>query len=62
MSFPDNFLWGAASAAHQVEGAYNEDGKGLGIWDALCEGKVKHGENGNVACDILSVQLRKKFR
>lgn len=51
MSFPKNFLWGAASAAHQIEGAYNEDGKGLGIWDALCEGKVKHGENGNVACD-----------
>ena len=51
MSFPKDFLWGAASAAHQVEGAYNEDGKGLGIWDVLCEGKVKHGENGNVACD-----------
>ena len=51
MSFPKDFFWGAASAAHQVEGAYNEDGKGLGIWDALCEGKVKHGENGNVACD-----------
>ena len=51
MNFSKDFLWGAASAAHQVEGAYNEDGKGLGIWDALCEGKVKHGENGNVACD-----------
>ncbi len=46
-----DFLWGAASAAHQVEGAYNEDGKGLGIWDALVEGHVKHGENGNIACD-----------
>lgn len=46
-----DFLWGAASAAHQIEGAYNEDGKGLGIWDALVEGHVKHGENGNVACD-----------
>lgn len=51
MSFPDGFLWGAASAAHQIEGAFNEDGKGLGIWDVLWEGKVKHGENGNVACD-----------
>ncbi len=51
MGFPENFMWGAASAAHQVEGAYDEDGKGPGIWDALCEGHVKHGENGNVACD-----------
>ena len=51
MSFPKDFYWGAASAAHQVEGAYNEDGKGLGIWDALHRGHVKHGENGNVACD-----------
>lgn len=51
MTFPDNFYWGAASAAYQVEGAYNEDGKGPGIWDALSEGHVKHRENGNVACD-----------
>ena len=42
---------GAASAAYQVEGAYNEDGKGMGIWDALSEGHVKNNENGNVACD-----------
>ena len=33
MSFPKDFMWGAASAAHQIEGAYNEDGKGLNIWD-----------------------------
>ena len=51
MSFPKNFLWGAASAAYQIEGAYNEDGKVPGIWDALSEGHVKHGENGNIACD-----------
>lgn len=51
MGFSKDFLWGAASAAHQVEGAYKEDGKGLGIWDALVEGHVKHGENGNTACD-----------
>lgn len=51
MSFPKDFLWGAASAAYQVEGAYDEDGKGMGIWDALSEGHVKHGDNGNVACD-----------
>ena len=33
MSFPKDFMWGAASAAHQIEGAYNEGGKGLNIWD-----------------------------
>lgn len=51
MSFPEHFLWGAASAAYQIEGAYNEDGKGLSIWDALSEGHVLHGDNGNVSCD-----------
>ena len=51
MSFSKDFLWGAASAAYQVEGAYDEDGKGMGIWDAMSEGHIKHGENGNVACD-----------
>ena len=38
LTFPKDFIWGAASAAHQVEGAYNIDGKGPGIWDALVEG------------------------
>lgn len=53
MSFSKNFLWEAASAAHQIEGAYLEDGKGPGIWDSLTQapGHVAHGENGNVACD-----------
>lgn len=53
MQFQDNFFWGAASAAYQVEGAYQADGKGQNIWDAYCqEGcRVAHGENGNVACD-----------
>jgi len=53
MSFKKDFMWGVSSAAYQVEGAYNEDGKGLGIWDALSEskGKVARGEAGNIACD-----------
>ena len=51
MGFAKDFMWGAASAAYQVEGAYNEDGRGMGIWDALSEGHVKHGDNGNVASD-----------
>ena len=48
MAFSKDFLWGAASAAHQIEGAYNEDGKGLNIWDALCEGKIEYGDDGKV--------------
>ena len=51
MGFPADFLWGAASAAYQIEGAYNEDGKGLSIWDALSDGHIVHGENGNITCD-----------
>ena len=38
MSFPKNFLWGGATAANQVEGGYNEGGKGLSIADMLSSG------------------------
>lgn len=53
MKFSNEFMWGAASAAYQVEGAYIEDGKGLNIWDAYCQenNKIAHGENGNISCD-----------
>lgn len=51
MHFPKDFLWGAASAAYQVEGAYNEDGKGPSVWDALGEKVIAHSETGRVACD-----------
>ena len=49
--FPENFLWGAASAAFQVEGARNEDGRTDSIWDALTPQKIKRNENGDVTCD-----------
>lgn len=51
--FPDNFIWGAATAAYQIEGAYNEDGKGESIWDRFCRtpGKVHDGDRGDIACD-----------
>lgn len=51
--FPKNFLWGAASAAYQIEGAWNEDGKGPSIWDTFSKipGKTYHGTNGDVAVD-----------
>lgn len=53
MSFPKDFLWGVATASYQVEGAYQEDGKGRSVWDDFCAtpGKVSHGDTGNVACD-----------
>ncbi|MDZ4743264.1 MAG: family 1 glycosylhydrolase [Verrucomicrobiota bacterium] len=34
-NFPDDFFWGSATASHQVEGAWNLDGKGPSIWDAF---------------------------
>jgi beta-glucosidase len=51
--FPADFLWGAATASYQIEGAAYEDGRGLSIWDqfAATPGKVYQGENGDVAAD-----------
>jgi beta-glucosidase len=51
--FPDGFLWGMATASYQVEGAWDEDGKGESIWDRFSHtvGKVKGGATGDVACD-----------
>lgn len=52
-NFPENFLWGAASAAYQVEGAWDEDGKGPSIWDVYVRipGTTFKGTNGDVAVD-----------
>jgi beta-glucosidase len=51
--FPPELVWGAATAAYQIEGAWNEDGKGESIWDAFshARGNVQNGDTGDVACD-----------
>ncbi len=51
--FPDGFLWGMASAAYQVEGAWNIDGKGESNWDRFSHtiGKIKGGATADIACD-----------
>lgn len=53
MSFPKDFVWGAAAASYQIEGAAYEDGKGLSVWDMLCRkpGSIYQGHTGDVACD-----------
>jgi len=53
LKMPNNFLFGAASASYQVEGAWNEDGKGLSNWDVFSKipGKTFEDTNGDVAVD-----------
>ncbi len=53
MPFPPDFLWGAATAAYQIEGAVTEDGRGESIWDRFSHtpGNTENGDTGDVACD-----------
>ena len=53
MSFRKDFIWGAATASYQIEGAAFEDGKGPSVWDRFSHepGKVLEGHTGDVACD-----------
>ncbi len=66
--FPKDFEWGAATASYQIEGAYNEDGKGESIWDKFThqKGNVANNDTGDRACDHYhryqeDVELMKKI-
>jgi beta-glucosidase len=52
-TFPRGFVWGAATAAYQIEGAWNKDGKGASIWDTFAhtQGKIHNAETGDIAVD-----------
>src|SRR4051794_35514578 len=51
--FPASFVWGAAAASYQIEGAPAEDGKGPSIWDMFCKkpGSIWRDQSGDLACD-----------
>lgn len=53
IQFPKDFIWGTATSAYQIEGACQEDGKGLSIWDTFTHqpGKIYRDENGDTAAD-----------
>lgn len=52
--FGDDFSWGVATAAYQIEGAVDKDGRGPCVWDkfARVKGKIKNGDNASISCDF----------
>src|SRR4051794_17249088 len=66
--FPNDFLWGAATASYQIEGAIAEDGRAPSVWDTFSAipGRTENGDSGDIACDFYhrypeDVQLMKQL-
>ena len=59
MTFPKRFVWGAATAAYQVEGGAHADGKGSSVWDMFCrkDGVIWQAQTGDVACVIITIAI-----
>lgn len=53
LKFPDDFLWGTATASYQIEGGFQEGGREWSIWDSMCHAqkRIHDGSSGDVACD-----------
>lgn len=53
IKFPEGFIWGTVTSSYQIEGAWNEDGKGESVWDAICHTTsiIHSGDTGDIACD-----------
>jgi beta-glucosidase len=53
VTFPSDFVWGAATSSYQIEGAANRDGGGTSVWDMLGRqpGRIRNGDTGEIACD-----------
>ncbi len=51
--FPEDFVWGVATASYQIEGAVKADGRGMSIWDTFSHtpGRTRNGDTGDIACD-----------
>jgi beta-glucosidase len=69
ITFPEGFIWGAATSSYQVEGAWNEDSKGESVWDAIChrKGVIYNDDTGDIACDHYhrykqDIKLMKKMK
>ncbi|MHB8635008.1 MAG: GH1 family beta-glucosidase [Fimbriimonadaceae bacterium] len=53
LRFPDEFVWGSATASYQIEGAARDEGRGPSVWDTFSHtpNKVANGQTGDIACD-----------